>query len=101
MEKKLITICKYPLRYNYYVTDDGQVWSQRTNKFLKQHKDKDGYMKVRLCCSDLEPGKTHTFSVHRLIMENFKPVANMNNLQVNHIDGDKTNNCLHTRMGNL
>lgn len=95
MEKKLITICKYSLRYNYYVTDDGQIWSQKTGKFLKQHKDKDGYMKVRLCCLDLEPGKTHTFSVHRLVMENFKPIPNMNNLQVNHIDGDKTNNCLH------
>ena len=52
-------------------------------------------MKVRLCCLDLGPGKTHTFSVHRLVMENFKPIMNMSNLQVNHIDGDKTNNCLH------
>lgn len=94
METKLITICKYSLRYNYSITDNGQVWSERTHKYLKQHKDKDGYMKVRLCCNDLEPGKTHTFSVHRLMMENFYPVDNMENLQVNHIDGDKTNNSL-------
>lgn len=94
MEKKLITYCKYSLRYDYSVTDDGQVWSERTHKYLTQHKDKDGYMKVRLCCADLGPGKTHTFSVHRLIMENFCPIDNMENFQVNHIDGDKTNNSL-------
>ena len=28
------------------------------------------------------------------MMENFYPVDNMENLQVNHIDGDKTNNSL-------
>lgn len=95
MEKKLITICKYPLKFNYYVTDDGRVWSERSNKFLSQTKDKDGYMKVALCSTDLPPKKVHRYSVHRLIMENFCPVPNMEQLQVNHIDGDKTNNCLH------
>ena len=92
MEMKLITNIKYPLRYNYYITEDGQVWSEKTNKFLKQHQDRDGYLKVRLSCLDLEPGKTHTFSVHRIVMENFYPCENMDKLQVNHRDGDKTNN---------
>ena len=55
MEKKLITICKYPLKFRYYVTDDGRVWSERSNKFLSQTKDKDGYMKVALCSTDLPP----------------------------------------------
>lgn len=95
MEKKLITICKYQLRYNYYVTDDGRIWSERSNKFLSQHKDKDGYMKVRMGCLDIKPGKTHTFSVHRLVLENFNPVDNMENLQVNHKDGNKENNSLN------
>lgn len=92
--KKLITNCKYKLRYDYYVTDDGQIWSERSQKFLTQHKDKDGYLKVRMGSLDIEPGKTHTFSVHRLVMENFCPIENMEALQVNHIDGDKTNNSL-------
>ena len=33
MNKKLIKICKYELAFNYYVTDDGRIWSERTNKF--------------------------------------------------------------------
>ena len=37
-------------------------------------------------------GNRHRFSIHRLVMENFKPVKNMENLQVNHIDGNKQNN---------
>ena len=38
--------------------------------------------------------KRHTYSVHRLVLENFCPTAEMNNLQVNHIDGNKENNSL-------
>ena len=39
-------------------------------------------------------GKRHRYSVHRLILENFNPVEGMENLQVNHIDGNKENNKL-------
>lgn len=88
--KKLIKNCKYDLKYNYYITDDGKVWSEKTNRFLSTHLDKDGYVKVRLVSFD---GR-HTYSVHRLLLENFKPIDNMDKLQVNHIDGDKTNNHL-------
>lgn len=91
---KLITNCKYPLRYDYYVTEDGHVWSGKTNKFLSEHDDKNGYKKVRMSCLDLEPGKTHTFSVHRLVLENFNPIEGMEKFQVNHKDGNKANNSL-------
>lgn len=91
MNKKLIEISKHELKYSYWITDDGRVFSEKTNKFLSTHLDKDGYVKVRLMSKD---DKRHTFSVHRLEMENFKPKLNMENLQVNHINGDKTNNFL-------
>lgn len=94
MEMKLVSICKYPLKFDYYVTDDGRVWSGKSKKFLAQSEDKNGYMKVGLCSTDLPPKKVHRYSVHRLIMENFCPVEGMENLQVNHIDGNKKNNCL-------
>lgn len=93
MIKKMIENCKYPLKYDYYITDDGRVWSEATKKFLSQQLDKYGYKKVALCSTDLKKGR-HRYSVHRLVLENFNPVPNMDNLYVNHIDGDKTNNNL-------
>lgn len=35
-----------------------------------------------------------TFRVHRLVMMAFNPIDNMENLEVNHIDGNKANNKL-------
>ena len=80
--------------YDYYVTDDGRVWSELSHKFIAQQKDKDGYMKVGLRSSDLPPKKCHRYSVHRLIMENFYPFEGMENYQINHINGDKSDNSL-------
>ena len=89
--KKLITRCKYNLKFNYYITDDGKVWSERTQKYLSFQYDKNGYVKVQMRSTD---NKSHRYSIHRLVLENFKPVENMENLQVNHIDGNKKNNNL-------
>lgn len=89
--KKLITICKYKLKFDYYVTDDGRVWSERTQKYLTPQYDKNGYVKVQLRSID---NKSHRYSVHRLMLENFNPVNGMEKLQVNHIDGNKLNNNL-------
>lgn len=74
----------------YAVTDDGRVWSYRKNKFLKPYWDGNGYLKVSLCL-DYEITRK---KVHRLVMETFKPVENMDKLDVNHLDEDKHNNVL-------
>lgn len=39
-------------------------------------------------------GSKRTFRVHRLVMMAFNPVENMDELEVNHIDGNKKNNKL-------
>lgn len=91
MVKKLIINSKHKLKYHYYITDDGRVYSEQTNKYLSTNLDKNGYVKVRLISAD---NKRHTYSIHRLVMENFKPRNDMSKLQVNHINGDKTNNFL-------
>ena len=91
MTKKLITNCKYELKFNYYVQDDGKIFSERTNKILSVQLDKDGYEKVQMMSTD---EKRHRYSVHRLVLENFNPIENMNEFQVNHIDGNKRNNNL-------
>lgn len=90
--KKLITRCKYELKFNYYVTDDGRVWSERIQKYLSPQYDKNGYVKVQMRSTD---DKSHRYSVHRLVLENFKPVQGMEKLQVNHKDGNKLNNNLN------
>lgn len=90
MEKRLIKSNKYDLKYDYFVFENGKIYSSRTNHFLSTHLDKYGYEKVRLVSLD---GR-HTYSVHRLVLENFYPVDNMEELQVNHIDGNKLNNNL-------
>lgn len=82
---------KYKLKYAYEILEDGQIYSPISNKFLKTHLDKDGYEKVRLVCAD---NNRHTFSVHRLVLENFLPIDNMEKMQVNHKDGNKLNNNL-------
>lgn len=91
MKQKKIVICKYPLKYDYYVRDNGTIFSGKTHKILSVQLDKNGYEKVRLISED---GKRHRYSVHRLVLENFNPIDGMQDFQVNHIDRDKRNNRL-------
>lgn len=91
MQSVKIVNCKCPLKFNYYANDDGSIYSEISHKTLNYQLDKDGYAKVQLMSTD---GKRHRYSVHRLILENFSPIDNMNMMQVNHIDGNKINNKL-------
>ena len=76
-------IKKYP---NYFVTEQGLVFSKKRNKYLKIWHDKQGYPKVVLYI-----GKIKTITVHRLVAEAF--IENPNNyICVNHINGDKKDN---------
>jgi len=76
---------KYP---NYYATEEGLVFSSKTNKFLKPSYDQQGYARVGIYIGNY---KTKTIKVHRLIAETFIP-NNLNKKDVNHIDGNKLNN---------
>ncbi len=88
---KKITISKHKLKMDYFLTEDGRVWSGKYKRPLSTALDRDGYVKVTL----VSPGKKrHRYSVHRLMMENYYPVEGMEYLQVNHIDGNKQNNNL-------
>jgi len=58
---------------------------------MKTSIDKDGYSTITL--KNDRNGYSH-FGIHRLMMIAFRPIDNMENMQVNHIDGNKLNNSL-------
>lgn len=74
----------------YMITDNGEVWSCLNKLFCKKLKPsihKLGYRKVILYKNKTK----RTFLIHRIVASEF--IENLNNKnQVNHIDGNKTNN---------
>lgn len=80
----------------YQISNFGRVKSLNYHqtgkkKILKAQKTKDGYLFVRLC----KDGKVKTFRVNRLVAFMFiKNDDKINKVDVNHINEDKTNNCI-------
>ena len=71
----------------YLVSDKGEIYSLLTKKVLKHAVKRGGYHQVTLS----ENGVLNYENVHRLVAEAF--IDNPDNKpQVNHIDGDKSNN---------
>lgn len=79
------------IRELYYISSHGRVFSTSHNKFLFQEKTNAGYLRVHLMRKENINKPKHE-SVHRLVLETFNPVPNMQDLIANHIDGNKTNN---------
>lgn len=76
------------------VSEDGLVMNTRTGNLLKPILRNHGYLSVNLVVK----GKEKQFLLHRLIAGAFIPIPvelqGLKKLQVNHKDGDKTNNLL-------
>jgi hypothetical protein len=73
----------------YSITQAGEVFSHNIHRNLKQKTNKYGYKTVIL----QENGYRKDFTVHRLVALAFIPNPD-NRPCVNHIDGDKSNNCV-------
>ena len=72
---------------SYEVSNTGQIRNAKTGRILKQYKNQRGYM---ITCLH-ENGVQHARRVHRLIADAFFD-GDHDGLDVNHIDGRKTNN---------
>lgn len=81
-----VEVENYP---NYIVSDEGQVVNRKTEHILRPQPTPNGYLIVSLCNENGACSKT----VHRLVAKAFLDPS-LCDLQVNHIDGDKTNNYL-------
>ena len=72
---------------NYRLYDNGQLYSIRRKLFLSPNKDKDGYLLFHITIKRIRK----VYKAHRLVATHFIPNPD-NKPQVNHINGDKTDN---------
>lgn len=75
----------------YTINDKGEVYSDNSGRMKTRNRAGTEYQIINF---SLINGKKQTFRLHRLVMMAFRPVKGMENLEVNHIDGNKMNNCL-------
>lgn len=75
-------------RYEGYSINESGLVKNKQGKIMKTRKDKYGYERLNL----QKEGKKVTEKIHRLVMTTFNPVENANNMTVDHIDGNISNN---------
>ena len=73
----------------YVIGKDG-VEKHFKGKMMAKTKGTDGYCLVRLSKDCI----AKTYKIHRLVMTTFKPLDDYTDMEVNHIDCDRTNNRL-------
>lgn len=75
----------------YTVNSKGEFFSDNSGKMKTRDRAGTDYQIINFT---LENGKKKTYRAHRLVLMAFNPVEGMENLEVNHIDGNKRNNQL-------
>lgn len=73
----------------YIASEDGNIYVKHNMLKRKAFPNSCGYKLVALSC---DGGKLKGFLLHRVILQTFKPIENPEKFQVNHIDGNKSNN---------
>jgi hypothetical protein len=81
----------FPLNEKYLVSREGEIYTTISNKILSTKSTSKGYPHVTIYSGSKKDRKT--YPVHRIVamtwVHNPDPI---NKVEVNHIDGDKTNN---------
>ena len=86
----------FPINLNgyetkYKVTNDGRIWSEYLQGFMKPYFSKGGYMRVKVNFGE----RNKKFMVHRLVALAFIENKDPENLtQVDHINCNRTDNCV-------
>lgn len=78
-------------RKSYFINTDGEIYSLLSNKYMNPSIAINGYYIINL---KLENGNYQVFYLHRIIMITYRFIYNYNEMQVNHINGIKTDNRL-------
>ena len=73
------------IKKEYLLYDDGRLYDVQLQRFKNPMENQKGYLRYSIYVY----GKRKFFFVHRLVLSVFNPIENMENLQVNHIDGNK------------
>lgn len=74
---------------DYMVSDNGNIWSVKSKRWLKPQKNNSGYYTIGLSVS----GNVTKKLIHRLVWETFIGII-PDGLEINHKDEDKSNNQL-------
>lgn len=73
----------------YAISSKGRCWSYKTNKFLKENINNDGYLRFSL----FKDGEHKRYLAHRLVAKSF--VDNPNQYpEINHINENVKDNCV-------
>jgi hypothetical protein len=76
----------------YAVNEKGEVKNHITGSIISTHINEKGYRQIRLKC---DMGDWVTTGLHRVIGYSWLPYPlNVDDLYINHLDGDKLNNCV-------
>jgi hypothetical protein len=73
----------------YEVSESGVVWSARADRMLAAHATPDGYQALRLVT---KRGTRVNVKVHRLVMMTHRPEVYDEDVSVDHVDRDRSNN---------
>lgn len=86
--KNLWEIPGYEDCFDYLVKETGEIYSNKTKKVLSVLKEKKGYQYTILNVM----GKRKHIFIHRLVLAYHKNESVPDGMQINHKDGDKSNN---------
>lgn len=77
-----------PEGHGYHISNLGRVWSDKTNRVLKHAYGNGGYPFVSLS----KESRIKSYDIHRMMAIAFLGEPKSDKMEVNHKDGNKTNN---------